>query len=59
MQKDVQVALVEGSEDIGGSESRYQASGEARPGGHVREYLRWAGRSLGGKARPEPGEGQR
>lgn len=36
MQKDVQVALVEGSEDIGGSESRYRASGEARPGGHVR-----------------------
>ena len=36
MQEDVQVALVEGSEDIGGSESRYRAGGGARPGGHVR-----------------------
>ena len=36
MQEDVQVALVEGSEDSGGSESRYRASGGARPGGHVR-----------------------
>ena len=36
MQKDVQVALVEGSEDSGGSESRYRASGGVRPGGYVR-----------------------